>query len=563
MNLKTRFLLLAAILVVAASAAAWGVFQHVAERIIEQWGIRLVEVQVRHDSSRLLRPIGRELALARQMAGSQVLRRWAARPEDPQLRSEAIAEMESFRGNFQDRSYFVALLESGAYYHNNARNEYADAPLRYHLRADNPDDAWFYRIVREQREFHLNVNPDVPLGVTKLWIDVLLRDGERILGVVGTGLELDAIIDDVAAEVQPGITTLFTDHNGAIQLYRDKRYIDFSSIVKQAAEKKTVDLLLDFPADRARLHAMMRSLADDARANGPVLSGFFSVGGKRHLAGIAYLAELDWYEITLLDLDVVMPVSSFGGAALVFAAALLLTLLAVHLALQRLVFGPIHALEAAILKVRDGDLSPPVLPSGTDEIGRLIRHFDAMAGAVRNTTQELEERVRERTEALNRLARVDPLTGLINRRGMTELIEDELARAARQQSCFGIVWIDVDSFKEINDELGHAAGDRALSAVGALLQSHVRPYDSAARWGGDEFLVLLTPCDARTLATLGERIRRAAAESAPLADGRALTLSVGAYLVKPGETVATALQRADEALYAAKNAGRNTFRMIS
>lgn len=563
MNLKTRFLILAAVLVVAASAAAWAVFQHVAERIIEQWGIRLVEVQVRHDSSRLLRPIGRELALARQMAGSQVLRRWATAPDDARLRAEAIAEMESFRENFQDRSYFVALLESGAYYHNNARNEFADAPLRYHLKPDNPDDAWFYRIVRERRDFHLNVNPDVPLGVTKLGIDVLIRDGERILGVVGTGLELDSFIREVVAGAQPGITTLFTDHNGAIQLYRDPAYIDFSSIVKQAADKKTVALLLDTPADRDRLHAMMRSLAEGAESNGPVLSGFFSVGGKRHLAGVAYLAELDWYEITLLDLDVVMPVRSLGGAALVFAAALLLTLLVVHLALQRLVFGPIHALEAAILKVRDGDLSPAALPSGRGEIGRLIQHFDAMAGAVRNTTQELENRVHERTEALARLARVDPLTGLINRRGMTELIEDELNRATRQHSCFGIIWVDLDHFKEVNDELGHAAGDQALSAIGALLQAHMRRYDSAARWGGDEFLVLLTPCDTTMLATLGERIRAAAAAAPPLADGRVLTVSVGAYLVKPGETVESALQRADDALYAAKNAGRNAFRMRS
>jgi diguanylate cyclase (GGDEF)-like protein len=89
----------------------------------------------------------------------------------------------------------------------------------------------------------------------------------------------------------------------------------------------------------------------------------------------------------------------------------------------------------------------------------------------------------------------------------------------------------------------------------------MRPYDNAARWGGDEFLIVLTPCDSATLATLGERIRSAAAASAPLADGRVLTVSIGAYLVKPGDSVEIALQRADDALYAAKDAGRNAFRM--
>lgn len=561
MNLKTRFLLLATLLVLTASAAAWSVFQRIAETIIEQWGLRLAEIQVRYDSAKLLQPIAREIALARQMADSQVLRRWAKTPEDAGMRVEAIAEMESFRSNFQDRSYFVALLDSGAYFHNNARNEFAANPLRYHLRPDNPPDAWFYTIVREGRDFHLNVNPDIPLGVTKLWIDVLLRDGERILGVVGTGLELDGFIRDVIDVAPPGITTLFVDHNGAIQLFRDRNLIDYASLTKPEWNRKTVDLLLENAEDRAHLRDMMRELAATTTPGTTVLSRFVRVNGKRHLAGIAYLPELDWYEITLLDLDVVMPVNRFGMAALVFAAALLLTLLIVHLALERLVFRPVSALERAILRVRDGDLAPADLPEGKGEIGRLIKHFEAMAGAVRNTTVELESRVQERTEALNRLARVDDLTGLINRRGMSELIDDAVSRGARERQPFGIIWIDVDRFKEINDELGHAEGDRALVTVAALLRNHIRPYDSAARWGGDEFLVLLTPCDAHTLASLSERIRAEAEAARPLPGGRALTVSIGARLVKPGETVELALQKADEALYEAKNGGRNTVRL--
>ncbi|PKO49961.1 MAG: GGDEF domain-containing protein, partial [Betaproteobacteria bacterium HGW-Betaproteobacteria-21] len=241
MNLKPRFLILTAALIVLASTAAWFAFERIAEGIIEQWGVRLAETQVRYDSARLLQPLSREIALSKQMANSQVIRRWAVNPNDAALEREAIAEMESFRSNFQDGSYFVALKESGAYYHNNDKDEFAGQQLRYHLKPENPADRWFYQIVEQGRDFHLNVNPDEQLGVTKLWIDVVIRDGDRILGVVGTGLELDRFIREVVRVAQPGITTLFADHNGAIQLYRDPRYIDFATIVKREGEKNTID----------------------------------------------------------------------------------------------------------------------------------------------------------------------------------------------------------------------------------------------------------------------------------------------------------------------------------
>lgn len=561
MNLKPRFLLLTASLIVAASVAAWAAFQHLAEGIIAQWGTRLAETQVRYDSARLLQPLEREIALARQMANSQLILRWARDPANAGFERDAIAEMESFRHNFHDRSYFVALKASGAYYHNNADDAFAGRQLRYHLSPDKIDDRWFYRVIEQGREFHLNVNPDTELGVTKLWIDVLIRDGAHILGVLGTGLELDRFIRDVVRVAQPGITTLFTDHGGAIQLYRDPRYIDFATIIKHEGEKNTVDRLLDTDPDRRALRQAMDELAatttPSATSDARVLTRFVTVGGKRYLAGIAYLSAIGWYEITLLDLDVLMPVQSFDIVLLLFAGTLLVALVLHHFVLGRLVLKPVAGLEAAMLRVRDGDLDPARLPHGDDEIGRLIGHFEAMADAVRSHTHTLEARVAERTAELQRLASVDLLTGLLNRRGLSERLHAEVARAQREQRSFGLLWVDVDHFKDINDSLGHGAGDRALTTVGTLLAASIRPYDCAARWGGDEFLVLLSPCDRATLASLGERIRASIERDTGAAVDTGLTVSVGGCLGHPGESLETVLHRADQALYAAKAEGRN------
>jgi diguanylate cyclase (GGDEF)-like protein len=555
-NLNPRFLLIAALLVVLASLSSWVAFRFVAEGIIEQWGRRLAELQVRYDSARMLKPLEREIALARQMADSNILKQWAANPDNRPLETLALAEMESFRRNFRDRSYFVALLDSGAYYHNNAANDFVGRPLRYHLKPGNPDDAWFYGLLNDGREFHLNINPDVVLGVTKLWIDVLMRDGDRILGVVGTGIELEDFLRDFVDIRQPGITTVFVDLSGAIQLHRNKAIIDHASFIKPEGQKKTIELLFDDPADGGRVRRMMERLAAMAEPEGQVVSDFVTVDGRRHLAGIAYLPGIGWYEITLLDLAVVMPVARFAPVGAVFAITLLLALLLMHLALRRYVLGPVVALERAMIEMREGRLAAERLPAAEGEMGRLVDHFRAMAGAIASHTAELEDRVRERTEALHRLARIDPLTGLVNRRGMTELLAEQVAQASREGAPFGVIWCDLDDFKALNDTRGHVEGDRALREVAQLLRASIRPYDHPGRWGGDEFLVVLSPCDGSTLETIAERIRALVAERLPAA-GLPVTLSIGACLAVPFEPLEAILQRADDALYAAKRDGRN------
>ncbi len=556
LNLKSRFLILAAALIVPATWLAWGVFNLVAEEVIERWGQRVVEIQVRYDSARLLQPIEREIALARQMAQSQVLKQWAARVDDPELHRRALVEMENYRQSFQDRSYFVALLDSGAYYHNNATNEFADQPLRYHLRRDNPADAWFYGLIDQGREFHLNVNPDESLNVTKLWVDVQIRDGDRPLGIVGTGMALDSVLKGVVDIGQPGITSLFVDSNGAIQLYRDQSLIDFASVVKPEGKKSLVTQMLDLPADRERLKGHLATLSEPGAATAQVVSDFVQFEGRRHLMGVAYLPTIGWYEVTFMDLDELMPVSQFAPVVAVFGATLVAAMLLMHLMLRRWVLKPLSRLEEAMVRVRDGDLAPPELTGAAGEIGRLNQHFTAMANAIRNNTRDLEDKVKERTEALDRLARIDPLTQLVNRRGMGELLEAAAHRAQREGHPYGVIYLDVDWFKQINDTQGHAAGDQALTTVADVLRSQIRPYDHAARWGGDEFLVLLSPCDAVTLQTLGERIR-ATVEQQTRDSGMPLTLSLGACLSGGRSGTAEVLYRVDAALYAAKDRGRN------
>ena len=168
-------------------------------------------------------------------------------------------------------------------------------------------------------------------------------------------------------------------------------------------------------------------------------------------------------------------------------------------------------------------------------------------------------------EEIHRLAVTDPLTGLPNRRALGEFLDREADRARRYQRPLTLALFDVDQFKALNDALGHLAGDVTLRAVAELAQLVLRREELLARYGGDEFAVVLPEATAEHGRACGERLRRAV-EGHPFEfEGRryAVTVSVGIGSVGPDErpAVRDLLVRADAKLYEAKQAGRNAVRM--
>ena len=229
------------------------------------------------------------------------------------------------------------------------------------------------------------------------------------------------------------------------------------------------------------------------------------------------------------------------------------------------VLKPLRRLDRAMSEVEaGGEIAVQLDRLGTGEIRALLMRFSRMAHAVLESKRDLEAKIQDRTAALERLTKIDPLTELLNRRGMTEYIEAELARSARESNCVGILWLDIDSFKDINDRAGHAVGDQVLRAVAESIRTTLRPYDVAARWGGDEFLVLIQGADQATLDVLGERLQTAIAACSHVQDAAAQTIrftaSVGGHLAREDEALDDLLQQGDAALYAAKSAGRNCYR---
>ncbi|TVS12587.1 MAG: diguanylate cyclase [Wenzhouxiangella sp.] len=166
------------------------------------------------------------------------------------------------------------------------------------------------------------------------------------------------------------------------------------------------------------------------------------------------------------------------------------------------------------------------------------------------------DRLRQRLDEALKLSITDPLTGAWNRHQFNELIRIEVPRAKRYGQPICLLLIDIDHFKKVNDDLGHAAGDQTLQQLCSLIREQIRLVDSLFRWGGEEFAVLLPNTSLAAAHFVGERLRKAVAGSRFEPAG-AVTVSIGIAELERDETAQQWFERTDQALFAAKEQGRN------
>jgi diguanylate cyclase (GGDEF)-like protein len=284
-----------------------------------------------------------------------------------------------------------------------------------------------------------------------------------------------------------------------------------------------------------------------------------SLIGTEVLGSLKQVPRANWAVVSEIPADeAFLQVRRFRNLTFLSVGVLLLGVGLIASRLGLLIVRPLDRLTRGAAEVADGDLAVD-LPAGTGEVGDLTAVFNHMVGRLRQGRQELaamNERLRRQNEELERLSTSDALTGLHNRRFLTQRLSEELVRSYRHKGTFAVLMADVDEFKKYNDAFGHPAGDEVLKKVAAILLSSTRSVDCTARYGGEEFAVLLTDTSGEVAAEVAERIRaRVAAQEFP---GRKITLSIGiAEFPEHGQTAEEVISCADEALYEAKRAGRN------
>lgn len=183
--------------------------------------------------------------------------------------------------------------------------------------------------------------------------------------------------------------------------------------------------------------------------------------------------------------------------------------------------------------------------------------FGCLFGIMGTVRHHKDEEVRRLIEELKTMSILDPLTGLSNRRNFTHEFEEVQSRTERTSTPLALIFLDLDHFKDVNDTHGHRMGDEVLRHTASHLRSHCRLYDIPVRWGGEEFLILLPDTTEKMAASFAERIRQDFTHKLSPAISITVTVSIGVTAYQPGDTLEYFIDRADKALYHAKQTGRN------
>jgi diguanylate cyclase (GGDEF)-like protein len=222
--------------------------------------------------------------------------------------------------------------------------------------------------------------------------------------------------------------------------------------------------------------------------------------------------------------------------------------------------GPAFSMPIVVVDWEGGgeEAAVEALDAGADEFVGEPAHVQELRARINNQLRHKRrldtlQRLRAERDSLRFDATLDALTSVLNRKAL----DRGLAKLGHDDAEFSLIFLDVDFFKTINDNFGHAIGDRVLAALGRLLRDHLRPNDMVGRYGGEEFVVVLRDASLDAARRVAERIRQSIWAITISGLSRRVTVSAGVATRAPGESVEELVARADLALYAAKGAGRN------
>jgi diguanylate cyclase (GGDEF)-like protein len=343
-------------------------------------------------------------------------------------------------------------------------------------------------------------------------------------------------------------------------------------------------LVVGRPIDESTIQSMSRLLAfslqafrpddphipGDAFVQGTAATGtnteFVQIVDSNRIAGFLRLDNVDGKPGLVFRTDLTRDLHWEGAVvqrwlfAELFGVVLLMASSA-FVVLQRAILKPIARLGDTVNSVTSsGDLSARAEVRGQDEFSTLARAFNAMLGELECSRRELLVV----QETLEYRVQHDPLTGMLNRSAIAKELFAESARCKREGGAMAVMMVDLDHFKRINDDFGHAAGDEALRRTSELIRTSLRPYDRVGRYGGEEFLIVAPNVTKDDALRLAERLRGTISSIALTdASGCSATVSVGVTLTDGVEDWREVVCAADAALYRAKQTGRNRVEFIA
>lgn len=395
-SLRGRFLVLVlSIYAVVGAVSAFGFFR-LTDSIIVRLGTGYATQYARQQQTRITAKLEREVVLAQKLVTSPLIETWCLNESDPAIRSLALSELESYRELFADKSFFLIVDASKNYYFNNAQDEFRGKELRYVVSRDDPESAWYFDAIEAVDDFALHVDNSKQLGLTKVWINAVVKKNGKKVGLGGSGLDLTDFLKEVVASPEPGVQTVLVDRKGFLQGHTDAALMQRNAQIKDESQRLTIGDIL--PASQEKV--LKKHLTEIGSTGGSVDHFELSTEHGREIVGAAALEGIDWVALVFVDPDTVIKTRQFLPILAVIALSLLASIGLVLYTLNRVVLSRLMLLTESTKEIAAGDYEVDLKVDSRDEIGQLTSSFNHMTATIRDHTHNLEQKVEERTEEL-------------------------------------------------------------------------------------------------------------------------------------------------------------------
>ncbi len=362
---------------------------------------------------RTLGAIQGDLALANKMADSEALRTWVLNPKNAAITPAAMRELASFLSMYSRKLAFLSSAAEMSFYYVDAKAMAAinKAPLKITetLSKDDPDDSWFFSTLAQPDAYVFNVDYNDTLKMMGLWINVVMKDAGKPIGVVGTGIDITQFIADFVKAQDAGVTAMFVTDDGVIQGHTDATLIALNAVAKDGIKKESILWNhLSQEEEKTRLREAMASVKSGNKSSA-VLT--LDLDGRKQVVALSYIAPLKWYNLAAFDDSATVGSGQTLPIMLLFLGAILAGGTLILVGGNRLIILPMKRIAEATQQVADGDYSVRLTEDRQDEIGELSTAFNRMAETLVDSERQIKSNISvistelQRAESFEALAR--------------------------------------------------------------------------------------------------------------------------------------------------------------
>ena len=493
------------------------------------------------------------IPLVQEVSHSKAIINWFADEENSEKKAEAYDEMIIPLDMLQNATMRLVFY--------NSFNEYSfsngtpiSSIISYNkLDSSSPSNKWYFDCIQSKYPYTIHIGDDKITNTQHIWVNHKIMKGDVLVGVLCCGLPFKDIADKLFGQYkQKFIKGFIIDKNGFIQI--DSTMSDF---LQEDGEEKSIHTLSLDPVFTSEIDSYLQSIRNyfDLSAESMVIRLSRSPHGY---VSIVPIVGTHWSVVTFFANSSLYNIINLLPLLITMLLAFIIFLLVDSFFIYRFALTPLNRLTQSLSasKFYIGEIYGC---DRNDEIGELAETIQKMRDRLSTYNAELLRAARER----ERLIRIDQLTDIPNRRSFDERLPLEWGRAARTKTPISLLILDLDYFKNYNDTHGHLQGDKALQEIAHVFTHELkRSGDLVARWGGEEFAILLVNTDFNGARDVAERIRHRVEElQIPLVDGSIsrITASIGinSLVPKSNDVLEDFIRHADMALYTAKREGRN------